>query len=166
MSRASVGSGLAAKLAGAVTTPGYLVEIQFDTPVYWSSVGSFTWDSQAWTQYDFRVGLSDSRLTLNFKNHDNVMGATVLADGVSNRVVKLWKYEGVSPGATDVVQIFEGLGDTYALNPREVAIRCIPAGYEVIKEPNLRILRNSVRQEITPAGTRVPWNGEIFILEN
>jgi len=58
------------------------------------------------------------------------------------------------------------IGDTFSLTKRRVAIQAVLKGMEVIKEPSLRIVRNAVRAELTPAGTRVPWNGEIFILQN
>ena len=108
----------------------------------------------------------DAKLTLTLSNNDNAIGTLCLADGVGNRNIRLWKFTGNAPSLTDCSQIFGGIGDTFSLTKRRVTIQAVPKGMEVIKEPSLRIVRNAVRAELTPAGTRVPWNGEIFILQN
>ena len=171
MSRPSVGGAFETKLSGAVTQPGYLLEIEFSTTVRWSTRGTLTWNSQTWVGREFKVQMSggrgmDAKLTLTLLNNDNAIGTLCLADGVGNRNIRLWKFTGNAPSLTDCSQIFGGIGDTFSLTKRRVTIQAVPKGMEVIKEPSLRIVRNAVRAELTPAGTRVPWNGEIFILQN
>ena len=171
MSRPSVGGTFETKLSAGITQPGFLLEIEFATTVRWSTRGTLTWNSLTWTGREFGVQMSggrgmDARLTLTFNNHDNSIGTLCLADGIGNRNVRLWKFTGNTPSLTDCSQIFGGIGDTFSLNKRKLTIQAVPKGLEVIKEPSIRIVRNSIRNEMTTAGTRIPWNGEIFILQN
>ena len=53
----------------------------------------------------------------------------------------------------------------FSLTKRRVTIPGRPEGMEVIKEPSLRIVRNAVRAELTPAGTRFRGTAK-FIPQN
>ena len=106
MSRPSVGGAFETKLSGAVTQPGYLLEIEFSTTVRWSTRGTLTWNSQTWVGREFKVQMSggrgmDAKLTLTLSNNDNAIGTLCLADGVGNRNIRLWKFTGNAPSLTD-----------------------------------------------------------------
>ena len=57
-------------------------------------------------------------------------------------------------------------GDDYTINKTSTVIRAVQKGVDTRKEPSMRIVRNSVRQEITKPGTKIYWGTELYTLEN
>ncbi len=165
-------TGFENKLSAAATTPGYLVEIEFPAIVRWSSLGGFLWNSQTWTSNSFSVsgfgidGSAESSGSLTFNNHDNSVGTLCLANGVSNRAIRLYAFDGLTPASDEVRQIFDGYTDSFALNMRRVTISAVLRGKQSKKIPSIRIARTVVRQQITRPGTRFFWNEENYTLDN
>lgn len=82
-----------------VSAPVLLIELGITSPLYLSSVGDLTWDGKSFvgaTVERFRLGDEGS---LTFFNEDAVLGATLLADGVAGKPIKVWnafKFERVN----------------------------------------------------------------------
>lgn len=121
----TLSSGTTSAVAATVTTPGYLIQIEFAAPAHFCSRGSVVWDSTTWVGYDVRIaGLdvdgskSSAGGTLTFNNADLTMSAFILAEGVSGRPVRIWKFYGES-ATLDLaapVLIFSGICDTATID--------------------------------------------------
>ena len=160
-------------VGAAVTLPGYLVAIDFATPVYLSSRGDLTWNSKSWVAWAVRIiGLaidgaaSAQDGTLILGNTDYTMGALVLAEGVAGRAVSVWKLYGETPALADPVLVFSGVADGATINPDggDVTITLQQAGGVTLYCPRTYINRASGFSHIPADGTLIQWNGETFRL--
>src|SRR5574343_79503 len=118
-------AALTTEIGRDVTSPGYLVELGFATPVRLSSRGTMTWYGNTWTTWDVRVrGLavesngSTASGSLTLWNGDYTISALVLGEGVANRAVSIWKFYGDSALTTsDPVSVFVGVADDATIDP-------------------------------------------------
>ena len=160
-------------VGAAVTRPGYLVQIDFTSPLRLSSRGDVSWNSLSWGAWDVRItGLAidgaasaqDGSLVLG--NTDYTVGALVLGEGIAGRAVNVWKIYGETPALTDPVLVFSGVADGAAINPDggDVTIGLQQAGGVTLYCPRTYINRASGFSWIPADGTLIQWNGETFRL--
>ena len=156
-----------------VTLPGYLVEIDFATPIYLSSRGNLTWNGQSWIAWDVRItGLgidgaaSSQNGNLTLGNTDYTIGALVLQQGAAGQVVKVWKFYGEAPAAADPVLVFAGVADAAAIDPDNgtVTMTLQQEGGITQFSPRTYITYASGFSHIPPSGTVIHWNGDTFTL--
>lgn len=173
MSR-TIGTNIATEVAAAVTRPGYLVEIMFTSPVRVSSRGAFAWDGRDWTAWDLAIaglgvdgGASSLDGSVTLGNADYSIGALVLAEGVSGRAVKVWKFYGETPAADDPVLLFSGVGNNATINPTRgtVQITLQQSAGKTLYAPRTYIGRAAGFNHLPARGTLITWNGETFRLE-
>ncbi len=159
------------RLNAPVTAPGYLLQIDFPTVLRWSNRGDVSFGGNVFAGRSFVVQGpqlnrdAQTTLTVSTPNHDNAIGTVLLTDKLFNRRVQLWSFDG-DPDTDGVVSLFDGVGDKCRVGMRECVMQCVLAGQTVVKEPAIRIVRNAVRQTITPSGSRIAWGDELFVLEN
>jgi len=165
MPRSSVGSGFETKLSAAVTSPGFLIEIAFSTVLRFSTRGDITISGTTWYARPFKVS-GPPRPTITITDTDNVIAAYLQTEKIAGKAIKLWKFDGDAPTSLEYTQYFEGEGDDYTINKTSTVIRAVQKGVDTRKEPSMRIVRNSVRQEITKPGTKIYWGTELYTLEN
>lgn len=169
----AISGALATRLIATATAPGYLVELGFSTTQRWSTRGTITWNSLSWTGIDFSAtyqpgskGAQSDRATISLNNHDNTIGTLLLSSNFSGLTCKLYFFDGDAPASDEVTQIFEGVGDVFTLTPFKATMSFASKGQDILKLPYTRIARNSIRDEITPPGTVVFWNGERYEITN
>ncbi len=167
----TLSSALNTEVAKTVTSPGYLVEIMFAMPVRLSSRGTLTWNGLNWQAADFRVsglawdaaGEQTGRLDLG--NTDLTYSSLVLAEGVAERAIRIWKFYGAAPGASDTVQIFNGVGDEAEIMHRHVSIGLTTEASGTALSPREFIGQASGFNWVPASGTIIPWAGENYRLE-
>lgn len=162
--RTSVNAGFATLLGAPVTSPGYLIEIEFSTTLRFSTRGTITIGATTWTQRSFQVSGFPTP-TITFIDSDNVIAAFLYNDKVRGRAIRIWKFDGEAPTATEYSQIQELHGDDFSINKRATIIRTVLKGADSVKEPDTRIVRNAVRQEIIEPGTKFFWGAELYTVE-
>lgn len=94
-------------LGAAVTKPAWLVQIDFATPLRMSSLGTISWSGQTWTAAGVSVeGLMVEAFRVQgsvvIQNLDGVIGNTILTDGIQDRNVTIYSYDGGATAAADV----------------------------------------------------------------
>jgi len=95
-------------LANAITRPYYLVSIGFSTPEYITSAGSnITYDSNTYVPASVEVSLS-AEPNLSIFNEGTTLGATVLADGVAGRTIRIYRGDLNDSNHPNPVMVFEG----------------------------------------------------------
>ncbi|HRZ02389.1 MAG TPA: hypothetical protein P5024_12590 [Burkholderiaceae bacterium] len=120
-------SALAAALGAPVQRPAFLVEIGFATPWRASTYATVSFNALQWTAADVRLqalafDVGRARGTIVVGNHDGAMAALVLAEGISDKVIKIWGYDAAATATADFVQLGEARGGAAQITPTAVAI--------------------------------------------
>lgn len=158
---------LLAELGLTVTRPGYLVQIDFSTPLYLSTLGDISWNGHTWTGADLKVsGLATSesgrqagRLTLGNAWAD--YGALVLNEGVADRAIAIYA---VWAGQIEPLLEFSGVGDAAEVGDR-VSISLAAQGSRSLYSPRRFINSSTGFNTLLPAGTKVTIGTQTFTLE-
>lgn len=166
-------AALLSELGNAVTTPGYLVEIQFSTPVRLSTRGTLPWNGNTWISRAVEVGglgyAVDSPAqsgSLKIGDSDMAMTALVLAQGIASRTINVWKFYGSTPAAADPVQIFAGAGDAAQMDPGSgvVTISLVQRGARELYAPRRFMTKANGFNYMPVPGMKIEFNGEGFTL--
>jgi len=148
-------------LANAITRPYYLVSIGFSTPEYITSAGSnITYDSNTYVPASVEVSLS-AEPNLSIFNEGTTLGATVLADGVAGRTIRIYRGDLNDSNHPNPVMVFEGEGGSAQIG-EYVEIRCKPSTPG--KTP-AHYCAPPVMNHNTPPGTRFRTPKGVVILE-
>jgi hypothetical protein len=165
---------MTAAVGAAVTLPGYLVKIDFATPVRLSSRGDVSWTGWTWAAWDVRIsglGIDGAKSSQNGRlvlgNSDYTIGALVLSEGVAGRAVNIWKFYTETPALADPVLVFSGVADSATCEPNggTVTLDLQQSGGITLYCPRTYINRASGHSFVPAAGTLVQWNGETYRLE-
>lgn len=165
----TLSAALIAELGLTITRPGYLVFFDFTTPAYWSSIGDVTYDGNNYVAADIRVeglvrdGGASNSARISHGNTD-VVGATVLTEGVSDKTVTIFAVYAGATATADVVQEFSGVGDAAEVGER-VTISLIGQASQAAFAPRRRIGPATGFNVLLPVGARLTMGGEIYTLE-
>lgn len=159
---------LAASIATAtgqrITTPGYLVQIDFSTPLRLSSRGDQSWNDYTWTRGRLgKVDAGEGGGSIELLNADLAMSALVLNEGLADRAVTVWAFYADNP--TDVEQVFAGVADSTEIGSERVRTRLLPENRATQYSPRRFINAAAGFNTLMPAGTRITWGGQTFVLE-
>lgn len=155
-----------------VTTPAYLVEIGFSVVLRLSSRNDQSWGGQTWTggRIGKVSGLSwdgkgQQSGALEIINSDLAYSALVLNEGVADRPVRIWKFYGDNPAASDPVAVFDGVADEAEISQDRVRITLAGENAQTLSSPRRFIGAATGFNHLAPAGTKITWNNEIYTLE-
>ncbi len=167
----TLSSAINTATAGTVTTPGYLVEIDFGTVLRLSSRGDQSWNGYTWTggrigkisglQWD---GKGQQAGSIDLINSDLAMGALVLNEGVADRSVKIWKFYADSPATGDPVAVFDGVADAADIGPDKVSLALLSQNGRTLSAPRRFIGPGIGFNHLAPAGTKITWGGQTYEL--
>lgn len=169
----TLSSGAATEIAKPVTTPGYFVEILFASPLRLSSRETLSWSGNSWVSWDLDVtGLSaeadvstqSGQIVLG--DTDNTLAALILAQGIADRAINVWKFYGSAPGPTDPVAMFAGVGDEARFDPDagRVTVTLAQQGGVTLFSPRRYITKAEGFSVVPAAGAILTWNGETIRL--
>ena len=156
------------------TTPAYLVEILFSTPLRLSSRGTIVWNGNTWISRDvsiqglrYDVGTAQQSGNLVMGDLDVSVTVLILREGIAGRPVNIWKFYGTAPAPADPVQIFAGAGDAASMDERSggVNIALVQRSARELSAPRRFITRANGFSSLPVPGTIVSFNGEQFKLE-
>lgn len=160
----TVPASIEAAAAQRITRPGYLVLIEFSTPLRLSSRNDQSYGGYTWT--GGRIGKVDAGEgggSLELMNADLAMSALILNEGMADRPVSVWEFHTDNP--TDVVQVFSGVGDSSEIGMDRVKVRLAPENRRTLYSPRRFVNAGSGFNTLAPAGTRIVWGGQAFVLE-
>lgn len=160
-----------AAVAGPITTPAYLVELGFSTPIRLSTRGALTYAGVSW----FAGGVTVSSLatgqggakacTISVPNNQFAYSSIVLAETASGKKVRVWKLFGEPPYADDdAVLMFEGLIDDVPDLVDNVTFNCSTQNMRTTSIPNVTIGAPYFSNMPRP-GQSITWGGEVYDLE-
>ena len=162
-----------AALGLTVTRPGFLIQIEYSTILRLSTMGPTSWSGFLWAGADIRVsglGQDGSATTtgqLTLGNADQAYGALILNEGASDIKVKVWAlYEGAT-ATGDPVQRFSGVtnGATIDVENHVVTLPLVSQGVSTLYSPRVFINKASGFNFLQPAGTKIVFGNETFVLE-
>lgn len=169
MSR-TITPALAAELGLTITRPGYLVEIEFASPLRLSTIGDVSFGGNSYASADVQVRDIKADGSLNhggalvFANTWQDMSAMILNEGIADRVVRVLA---VYAGATDeAIEVFAGVCDDATWDTKgRITIRLADAVLNKAFWPRQRINATAGFNTLMPAGTRVTVGGVPYIWE-
>ena len=167
MSR-TVSAATEAKLAGD-TEPGYFVEIQFPSGIVrFTSRDTDTWNGGVWIAAAIKVsGIEGGgqRGSIEYFDADAAMRTLILADGINDVRVRIWKYYAGALATADPAMIFDGVGDGASIKASRVAIGLTRSGSRTVMSPRHRIGPGTGFNFLPPEGTVIQWAGRTLRLE-
>ncbi|CAH1387016.1 hypothetical protein [Candidatus Nitrotoga sp. M5] len=147
-----------------ITTPAYFVQINFSTVLRLSSRGDQSWDGYAWT--GGRLGIvqiGNNGGQIELINTDLVAGALALNEGVTDRAVTVWAFDGDNPASP--VLIFSGVGDRLDIGADKVRIALVTENSRTLSSPRRFVNSTAGFNHLLPAGTSIAWAGQNYLLE-
>nr|SPS06208.1 protein of unknown function [Candidatus Nitrotoga fabula] len=148
----------------SITTPAYFVEIAFSTVLRLSSRGDQLWNGYTWTGGRLgKVQAGNTGGQIELMNSDLLSGALVLTEGIADRAIRVWTFEGDNPGSA--VMIFAGVGDKAEIRADRVRITLVTENRRTLYSPRRFVGAVSGFNHLLPAGTKVSWGGQTLILD-
>jgi len=159
-----------AATSATVTTPAYLVEMLFVTPLRLSSRGDQSWGGFAWTGGRLGKvsglasdGRGDQKGKIDLINTDLAYSALVLAEGVAERGCRVWEFYGDNPA--DAALVLDGVIDGADINPDRVILAVVGESMRTAMFPRRFIGAGTGFRQLRPAGTKFTWGSQTYIIE-
>ena len=147
-----------ADLTAAVTLPGYLIEVDFDPPRYFSTRGLQNWAGQEWASSGWTF--ADDRLSL--PGGDPAMARLILAQGVVGRRVLVWLFYGSAAADTNTELVFDGVTDGAPTLVGSVVLTLFDQTISVMYAPRARIRADGGFSVLPQKGLKIKWNATTF----
>ena len=167
----TLSTAMAVELGLTVTRPGYLVRLGYSTTLYLSTLGDVSWDGQAWIAKDMKVssvsqsGAGSNTGALEVGNTDDAFGALVLNEGASEIPVTVWAVYAGATATDDPVMVFNGVTDGADISTSRVSFSLVPQRNDTLYSPRVFINKAAGFNFLQPAGTRIAFGNETFVLE-
>jgi hypothetical protein len=158
---------LLAELGLTLTRPGYLVFVDFSTPLRLSTLGDISWGGYTWSAADIKVSAltrdekGDARGSLSLGNALLDYGALVLNEGIADRAIRIYA---VWAGVVEPVEEFNGVGDGCEIGGR-VTITLAGQGSRALYSPRRFINASTGFNTLLPAGTKISIGQQTYLLE-
>jgi hypothetical protein len=163
-------AGQIAAASATETTPGYLVELLFDTPLRLSSRDDQSWNGYTWT--GGRLGkisglASDGRAEqkgrIELINSDLAYSALILNEGWADRGCRVWQFYGDNPDDAELV--LDGVGDTADIDPDGGIVSLSVVGEGLRRFPGRVIGPGTGFNHLCAPGKKITWGGQTYVIE-
>ena len=155
-----------------VTQPLYLIEIGFAPALRLSTRGDVTWNALSWSGGEaIAVGSLDADGSgrqsgaIQVGNLDDYVGTLVLAQGVADRPVKIWKADGAALAVADPVLVFDGVVERADVDASRVSLTLAGAGTRSAFAPRRVIGPAAGFNFLMPAGSKIKIGATTYTLE-
>ena len=160
-----------AELAKNVTTPVYLVQFMFNTPLYYSSRQQVVYDSNTYLEDKLmNVTLNDARGivsgTVRISNIDLSIGATALVETLQGKVCNIYTISTTSGSAitADTTLLLEGIvSGVSSISEKEVILDVNSVNANIAFSPRIYCAPPLFNHAV-PSGTIITWNGASYEL--
>ena len=155
-----------------VTQPLYLIEIGFAPALRLSTRGDVIWNALSWSGGEaIAVGSLDAdgsgrqSGTIQVGNLDDYAGTLVLAQGVADRPVKIWKADGAALDVADPVLVFDGVVERADVDISRVSLSLAGSGTRSAFAPRRVIGPAAGFNFLMPAGSKIKIGATTYTLE-
>jgi hypothetical protein len=145
-----------------VTLPGYLIEIDFAPPRYYSTRGLQTWASQTWVSGAWIF--SGQQLAL--PGGDPAMVQLILSQGVVGRVVRVWTFYGNTATDTNTELTFAGVCDGAPSLIGDIRLTLFDRAMAVMFAPRQRFRPELGFSVLPQKNFRIEWNGTTIVFKD
>jgi len=147
----------------AVTTPVYLLELGYPTPLRLSSRQGITFDGNVFTAVSNMVVTLGERATARFFNQGFTYGATILAGGTVGVTAKVWLYYGTSttPGASDPDLYHDGFLGPWEITKKFVDLTMV---HNEMSSAPKELVTDRIFHHLPADGTEFTTNAGAFVL--
>ncbi len=156
--------------AKPVTRPAYLVEIDWDTfSTRLCTYGTVAWNGNTWSGAGLTVnGFDDTNKpsSITLADPDAAFRTLVLAIGIRDRLIQVWKADISALNTADPVALFYGYGDQADIADGKVNISLGWRNSNKARTPRERIGPGIGVHFVAPAGHTFYWDGNIIVLNN
>lgn len=166
----TLSSELLAELELTVTRPGYLIKLGYSVPLYFSTLGTISWNGNTWNSSSISIsGLSqsgngNSTANININNSDNVLGAIVLNEGAADIPVTVYAVYAGATASGDPFMVFKGVLDGAEITTSAVSMKLVSQANKTLYSPRVYISNITGFSQLQPAGTIIQTSTEKFIL--
>lgn len=165
----SLSSAISAALGAPVQRPAVLVQMAFSPVVRWSSGPTVTFDGNTWPAADIAVeGLrvEPFRVTgaLVLGNVDGTNGALCVAQGVQDRLIRIWGFDAAATASADFVWLADCQGSATRVGTRDVRLQ-LRHRADLITTPRTVVDVAAGFTQRLPAGAVLRINGIDYRLE-
>lgn len=110
-------------------------------------------------------GRGDQRGSIELVNSDMAYSALVLNEGWADRPCRVWQFYGDNP--VDAELLLDGVGDDADINPTSgrVTLSVVGESLRTAMFPRRVIGRSTGFNHLRPAGSKITWGGQTYILE-
>jgi hypothetical protein len=152
----------AVDLTAPVTLPGYLIELDFVPPRYFSTRGAQMWAGLTWVS----SGWSFTADKLSLPGGDPTMTQLILSQGVVARRARVWMFYGLTADDTNLQLVYDGVcdGAPNLVDPLELALFDRTAA--VLFAPRQRIRPERGFSVLPQKGLKIVWNNITFLFKD
>jgi len=165
----TLATGIAAALAGPITEPIYLIQLNFSVVLRYSTAGDRSWNGYSWigngAALESWAQESGGRIRgrVSVPNADNSISAVVLGEGARGNTCCIWVADGTAVATDDPVQIFDGVMDACDIGLR-VGIDIVSDQYQRAFLPRV-VVAPPTFNHLPARGSTITWAGETYELE-
>lgn len=164
-------SATADAVAGALTQPGYLVQIDWSVPVYLCSRDDTEWAGRLWVGAPLEVrgltwtGAAEQKGVVAIGNADGSVGIVALREGAADVRIQIWIFDAAALADDDPVPVFDGSGDACEIERKEVRINITSRRSRALFAPRTYITAANGFSIIPTEGRTLPWGGERYVFK-
>jgi len=165
----TLSGALSSALGAPVQQPAVLIEAGFSVTQRWSSYAQVDWSGFTWMQQAIqleRLQVDALRVTgsIVINNLDDSIGALVLAQRVTDKIIRIWGYDAAATAIGDVVWLCDAVGAAAEVTAEEVRID-LRHPSEFVTGPRTYIGPGAGFGSMLPPGAVMRINGIDYRLE-
>jgi hypothetical protein len=164
-----VSSPTVAAAALGVGQPSYLIEIAWQTQTSrLCTYGDLTWNGYAWSGEGVSISAfepSGRPSAVTLVDPFAVYRTMVVATGIRDRLIKVWKCYVDALATADPVMLFKGYADRASIDGGGVTITLDWNANRRQFTPRERIGPSLGVNFVAPPGTRVRWGNQTFVID-
>jgi hypothetical protein len=149
-------------LTAPVTLPGYLIEVAFDPPRYFSTRGVQLWATHTWVSSGW-VYTEDK---LELPGGDPAFTQLILSQGVVGRVVRVWMFYGNTASDANTVLTYEGVIDGAPSLVNGITLTLFDRAIATLYAPRRRVRAELGFSVLPQRGLKIVWNGITIVFKD
>lgn len=156
-----------AEVAKNITTPIYLVELGFNTPLYYSSRQQVLYGGNTFTEDKLtKVALKDTKgimsARLHISNIDLNIGNTAIAETLQGKTCKVYIDYTIAGTTSDAILLLDGIVNEISnINTKEVVLNATSISVNIAYSPRIYCAPPLFNHAV-PAGTLINWGGSVY----
>jgi len=165
----TIPAGQLTEIAKNVTVPVYLVQLGFNTPLYYSSKQQIVFDSNTYLEDKLsKVSLNDNEGiisgTLSISNIDLSIGGVALSETLQGKTCKIYTVTTTAGTTTDAILYLDGVVTGVSnISEKEVTLEFSTVSANIAFSPRI-YCSSPLFNHIIPTGSIINWADTVYEL--